>query len=75
MAGQTPLVGWLKAFMLPEILNVNVPLDYMSGYEMTPSNQFMTDFNSEYENKHQGRQYGGKKGKDLDTKNDEDRND
>lgn len=24
-AGVTPLVGWLKAYMLPEILNINVP--------------------------------------------------
>lgn len=64
MAGQTPLVGWLKPFMLPEILGVSVPPEYTAGYESTTMNAFISDFNSEYESKHGGREYGGKKGTD-----------
>lgn len=45
----TPLVGWLKPWMLPEILNVNIPMKYL--YEQgfyTSSQQFIQKFNEKH---------------------------
>lgn len=60
VAGQTPLVGWLKPFMLPEIVGVAVPEEFTLGKEETRSTDFMADFDADYGKKHSGRQYGGK---------------
>lgn len=45
----TPLVGWLKPWMLPEILNINVPMEYL--YEQgfySSSQQFIEKFNEKH---------------------------
>ncbi|GMR36998.1 hypothetical protein PMAYCL1PPCAC_07193, partial [Pristionchus mayeri] len=44
--GQSPLVGWLKPWMLPEILNVPIPEKFTSG---APSSalKFIEQFNAE----------------------------
>lgn len=49
MPGQTPLIGWLKPWMLPEILGVPVPDVFaaaMRGYNS--SQQFIDEFNDKH---------------------------
>ncbi|KAI1722839.1 snurportin1 domain-containing protein [Ditylenchus destructor] len=47
--GQTPLVGWLKPFMLKEILGVEVDEKYTStGGEFSSSQQFIDKFNKDH---------------------------
>ena len=42
---QTPLVGWLKPWMLPEILGVPVPERYMKDVEYANSKAFIAEYN------------------------------
>uniref|UniRef100_A0A914I276 Snurportin-1 n=1 Tax=Globodera rostochiensis TaxID=31243 RepID=A0A914I276_GLORO len=42
---QTPLVGWLKPWMLPELLGVSVPKHYTTDMEHTNSREFIDEFN------------------------------
>uniref|UniRef100_A0A1I8A434 Snurportin-1 n=1 Tax=Steinernema glaseri TaxID=37863 RepID=A0A1I8A434_9BILA len=49
--GQNPLVGWLKPWMLPEILNVNVPEKFMKMAEEVNqggARAFIEKFNAEH---------------------------
>ncbi|VDM94980.1 unnamed protein product [Thelazia callipaeda] len=48
--GQNPLVGWLKPWMMPEILSVPVPSRLMNGEETIPgrSQEFIEDFNQKH---------------------------
>jgi len=45
---QTPLVGWLKPWMLPEILYVEVPEEYCNGVEYESSLQFIEEYNNKH---------------------------
>ncbi len=45
----TPLVGWLKAYMLPEILNVNLPNSILNTAPNDYINAKSTIFNSNIE--------------------------
>lgn len=47
--GQTPLVGWLKPWMMPEILNVDVPMKYVGeqGF-FSSSKQFIERYNKKH---------------------------
>ncbi|KAK6733692.1 hypothetical protein RB195_017445 [Necator americanus] len=48
-AGQSPLVGWLKPWMLPEILNVTVPEKFLNENVLQQSSQqFIDAFNIEH---------------------------
>ncbi|PIO57183.1 hypothetical protein TELCIR_21413, partial [Teladorsagia circumcincta] len=48
-AGQSPLVGWLKPWMLPEILNVSVPEKFLNENQLQQSSQqFIDAFNIEH---------------------------
>ncbi|KAK5983374.1 DNA repair protein REV1like [Bombus terrestris] [Trichostrongylus colubriformis] len=48
-AGQSPLVGWLKPWMLPEILNVPVPEKFLNENQLQQSSQqFIDAFNIEH---------------------------
>ncbi|CCD62354.1 Snurportin-1 [Caenorhabditis elegans] len=51
--GQSPLVGWLKPWMLPEILNVPVPEKYKAESNGQSSSQFIESFNQKH--KHQSK--------------------
>ncbi|KAK0416029.1 hypothetical protein QR680_012257 [Steinernema hermaphroditum] len=49
--GQNPLIGWLKPWMLPEILNINVPEKFMKGAEEVEqggARAFIDKFNAEH---------------------------
>lgn len=51
-AGQSPLVGWLKPWMLPEILNVTVPEKFLNENLLQQSSQqFIDAFNIEHGHK------------------------
>ncbi|CAJ0945580.1 unnamed protein product, partial [Mesorhabditis belari] len=45
IAGQNPLVGWLKPFMLPDVLNVKVPSTYLFSANGKSTNEFIKEFN------------------------------
>ncbi|VDM44217.1 unnamed protein product [Toxocara canis] len=49
-SGQSPLVGWLKPWMLPEILSVEIPPSLMKGNESTKgaAQKFIDDYNSKH---------------------------
>lgn len=48
-AGQNPLVGWLKPWMLPEILNVTVPEKFLNENAANQSSQqFINAFNAKH---------------------------
>ncbi|CAJ0608198.1 unnamed protein product [Cylicocyclus nassatus] len=48
-AGQSPLVGWLKPWMLPEILHVTVPEKFLNENVLQQSSQqFIDAFNIEH---------------------------
>ncbi|CAO4368025.1 unnamed protein product [Caenorhabditis nigoni] len=51
--GQSPLVGWLKPWMLPEILNVSIPEKYQQESKGQSSAQFIESFNQKH--KHQSK--------------------
>ncbi|VDK43455.1 unnamed protein product [Anisakis simplex] len=48
--GQSPLVGWLKPWMLPEILSVSIPDALMSGNSSSKgtSQKFIDEFNTKH---------------------------
>ncbi|MFH4976581.1 hypothetical protein AB6A40_003290 [Gnathostoma spinigerum] len=48
--GRCPLVGWLKPWMLPEILSVSVPSELMDGHasDLGNSQKFIDEFNAKY---------------------------
>uniref|UniRef100_A0A915DGH4 Snurportin-1 n=1 Tax=Ditylenchus dipsaci TaxID=166011 RepID=A0A915DGH4_9BILA len=47
--GQTPLVGWLKPWMLPEILGVEIPERYKEEQEgFSNSHQFIEKYNEKH---------------------------
>uniref|UniRef100_A0A8R1TNC9 Snurportin-1 n=1 Tax=Onchocerca volvulus TaxID=6282 RepID=A0A8R1TNC9_ONCVO len=52
--GQSPLVGWLKPWMIPEILSVPIPAKLMNGNEIVAgsSQKFIETYNQEH--KHSG---------------------
>ncbi|CAD6194048.1 unnamed protein product [Caenorhabditis auriculariae] len=45
-AGQSALVGWLKPWMLPEVLNVPVSERFLAGKEDRTTQQFIESYNS-----------------------------
>lgn len=45
---QTPLVGWLKPWMLPELLGVPVPERYTQNVPYTNSKEFIDQYNKEH---------------------------
>ncbi|CAB3405099.1 unnamed protein product [Caenorhabditis bovis] len=48
-AGQSPLVGWLKPWMMPEILNIPVAEHYLKGHEhYANSQQFIDQYNKKH---------------------------
>uniref|UniRef100_A0A0N5AKB8 Snurportin-1 n=1 Tax=Syphacia muris TaxID=451379 RepID=A0A0N5AKB8_9BILA len=47
--GSTPLVGWLKAWMLPEILSVSIPQNLQKEDAVTGSSRkFIDEYNTEH---------------------------
>ncbi|KAL3993758.1 Snurportin1 family protein [Acanthocheilonema viteae] len=50
LKGQSPLVGWLKPWMLPEILSVSVPAKLMNGNEIVAggSQKFIETYNQNH---------------------------
>lgn len=44
--GTTPLVGWLKPFMMTEILSVNIP-DYFQPMQTISQSEFIQEFQNE----------------------------
>jgi hypothetical protein len=45
----TPLVGWLKPWMMPEILGVDVHPVYMEGAKNTPR-EYIDEFAAKHQN-------------------------
>ncbi|VDN87358.1 unnamed protein product [Brugia pahangi] len=50
LKGQSPLVGWLKPWMIPEILSVPVPAKLMNGNEIVAggSQKFIETYNQKH---------------------------
>ncbi|RZF44741.1 hypothetical protein LSTR_LSTR000693 [Laodelphax striatellus] len=68
-AGTTPLVGWLKSFMLPEVLSISVSDKYLA--ENPPScnsvNDYIEWFNLNSKNKSKQKRHGRNKLLKIDT--------